>query len=49
MTFFVTEDGRRVPAAEAAQNYQKLSKAELGTFVDLEVSVSVLKMLPVIC
>ena len=42
MTFFVTQEGQNVPASEAAQNYQKLSKAQLGSFIDLEVSVSIL-------
>ena len=38
VTFFVTQDGRQVPATEAAQNYQKLSKAELGSLIKLDVS-----------
>ena len=46
MTFFVTQDGQSVPASEAAQNYQKLSKAQLGSFIDLEVSVSILGIPP---
>lgn len=49
MTYFITKDGQRVPASEAAQNYQKLSKAQLGSFVKLEVSVSILEIPPVIC
>ena len=49
MTFFITQDGQRVPAPEAAQNYQKLSKAQLGSLINLEVSVSVLEIPPVIC
>lgn len=49
MTFFITQDGQRVPAPEAAQNYQKLSKAQLGSFINLEVSVSILEIPPVIC
>lgn len=37
VTYFITKDGQRLPASEAAQNYQKLSKAQLGSFVNLEV------------
>ena len=49
MTFFITQDGQRVPAPEAAQNYQKLSKAQLGSLINLEVSVSFLEIPSVIC
>ena len=44
MTFFITKDGQRVQASEAAQNYQKLSKAQLGSLVKLEVSVLILEI-----
>lgn len=41
VTFFITKDGQRVPASDAAQNYEKLSKAQLGSLVKLDVSVVV--------
>ncbi|KAL9955884.1 hypothetical protein ACROYT_G037281 [Oculina patagonica] len=37
VTFFITKDGQRVPASDAVQNYQKLSKAQLGSLVKLDV------------
>ena len=49
MTYFITKDGQRLPASEAAQNYQKLSKAQLGSFVNLEVSMPILEIPRVIC
>lgn len=49
VTFFITKDGQRVPAPEAAENYQKLSKAQLGRLIVFDVSVTVLEILPLIC
>ena len=37
-TFFVSQDDRKVPASEAVQAYQRLTKAELGNFINFEVS-----------
>lgn len=38
VTFFVSQDDRKVPAFEAVQAYQRLTKAELGNFINFEVS-----------
>lgn len=42
--FFVTKDGQRIPAPQAAQNYNRLSKDQFARLVKLDVSSS--HMLP---
>lgn len=42
VTFFVSQDDRKVPASEAVQAYQRLTKAELGNFINFEVSLKTL-------
>ena len=40
VAFFITKDDQRLSGFDAAQNYQKFSKAQLGNWIKYDVSVA---------